>query len=269
MSKFKEALEGLSPSEQRAIVKGLKGQQAVKVHNHEWGDKHIRFGYCSDTHIGHKEFSEQLWDKMCQFFKREKVELVYHAGDVLEGMSGREGHIYELRHIGASAQMAAASSLIRSADFHLSAIGGNHDLWMVSKANMGLNIGQTLQNVTPNFTHLGDWEADVKLARNVRMKLFHSADGTAYADSYKIQKLIESFTGGEKPNIILSGHYHKQIALFRRNIFGFECGTLCGQTRWMRAKKIQAHLGFGLIELWLGKKGIVRLRHEFVPHYEE
>ena len=179
MSKFKEALEGLSPSEQRAIVKGLKGQQAVKVHNHDWGDKHIRFGYCSDTHIGHKEFSEQLWDKMCQFFKKEKVELVYHAGDVLEGMSGREGHIYELRHIGASAQMAAASSLIRSADFHLSAIGGNHDLWMVSKANMGLNVGQTLQNVTPNFTHLGDWEADVKLARNVRMKLFHSADGTA------------------------------------------------------------------------------------------
>lgn len=80
---------------------------------------------------------------------------------------------------------------------------------------------------------------------------------------------MESFTGGEKPNLVMSGHYHKAMYAFMRNVHAFECGTLCGQTRWMRGKKIQAHLGFGLIELWLGKKGIVRLRHEFIPHYEE
>ena len=179
MTKFNEAMEGLSAAEKRAIVRGLQGQQAVKVHNHDWGEKHIRFGYCSDTHIGHKEFSEPLWDKMCQFFKKEKVELVYHAGDVLEGMSGRDGHIYELRHIGITAQLNAAASFVRSADFHLMGILGNHDLWAMAKANMGINVGQTLEDNVHNFTHLGDWEADVKLARNVRMKLFHSADGTA------------------------------------------------------------------------------------------
>lgn len=179
MTKFDKAMDGLTAAEKRAIVRGLQGQRAVKVHNHDWGDKHIRFGYCSDTHIGHKEFKEELWDKMCQFFKREKVELVYHAGDVLEGMSGRDGHIYALRHIGITAQLNAAASFVRSADFHLMGILGNHDLWAMAKANMGINVGQTLEDNVHNFTHLGDWEADVKLARNVRMKLFHSADGTA------------------------------------------------------------------------------------------
>lgn len=269
MSQFDKALDKLSAAEKRAIVRGLKGQQAVRVHNHDWGDKHIRFGYCSDTHIGHKEFKEELWDKMGQFFKKEKVELVYHAGDILEGMSGREGHIYELRHIGITAQLNAAASLIRSADFHLMGILGNHDLWAMAKANMGINVGQTLEDNVPNFTHLGDWEADVKLAPHITLKLYHGNDGTAYATSYKLQKLVESFTGGEKPNLVMSGHYHKAMYAFMRNVHAFECGTLCGQTRWMRGKKIQAHLGFGLIELWLGKKGIVRLRHEFIPHYEE
>lgn len=179
MSQFDKALDKLSAAEKRAIVRGLKGQQAVRVHNHDWGDKHIRFGYCSDTHIGHKEFKEELWDKMGQFFKKEKVELVYHAGDILEGMSGREGHIYELRHIGITAQLNAAASLIRSADFHLMGILGNHDLWAMAKANMGINVGQTLEDNVPNFTHLGDWEADVKLAPHITLKLYHGNDGTA------------------------------------------------------------------------------------------
>jgi len=101
------------------------------------------------------------------------------------------------------------------------------------------------------------------------MKLYHGNDGSAYAISYKLQKLIESFTGGEKPNIVLSGHYHKAMEMFSRNVFGFECGTLCGQTRWMRGKKIQAHMGFGIIEVWKNGRGIQRLRHEFFPYYEE
>lgn len=115
---------------------------------------------------------------------------------------------------------------------------------------------------------MGEWEADIKLAPNVIMKLFHGNDGTAYADSYKLQKLIESFQGGKKPNIVLSGHYHKQVAIFRRNVFGFECGTLCGQTKFMRGKKLPAHMGFGIIELWVNKTGIARLRHEFFPYYD-
>ena len=127
--------------------------------------------------------------------------------------------------------------------------------------------GKELAHRNPNVHFLGEWEARVQLAPQVEMMLFHSNDGTAYADSYKLQKLIESLEGGDKPAIILSGHYHKQVAVFRRNVFGFECGTLCGQTRFMRGKKIPAHKGFGVIELWCGERGVERLRHEFLPHY--
>ena len=263
-------LPELTPHEKRLIKQSLRVLPPKNVFCHKFYGKHIKFGYYSDPHMGEKHFHEDLWRVMLTVFKREGIEHVYCAGDNLEGMSGRPGHIYELAHIGATAQMNYASEMFSLAPpsmvFHV--IDGNHDLWYKEKSNMGLTAGVELARRNKNVRFLGEWEADVQLHEHVTMKLFHGNDGTAYADSYKMQKLIESFEGGKKPNIILSGHYHKQIALFRRNVFGFECGTLCGQTRFMRGKKIQAHKGFGIIELWAGIRGVERLRHEFFPYYD-
>lgn len=267
-TKFDEMLTHLTPAEKRLIVKGLGRKSKVKRFKHSFGSKHIKFGYFSDPHIGHEKFSEELWDKMISFFKREGIDTVYSPGDIVEGMSGRPGHIYELVDIGFQAQVEHSAELIRACPFHIFSILGNHDLWFKQKGDMGANIGDALEARCKNFTCLGEWEADVVLANNVVMKLFHANDGSSYAISYKIQKLIESFTGGEKPSMVLSGHYHKQIQVFLRNVFGFECGTLCGQSIFMRGKKLAAHMGFGVIEIWVNGTGIERLRHEFIPHFE-
>lgn len=271
-NKLTELISGLSQGERRAVQKGISGHKPIiKKHDHTFSGNHIKFGYYSDPHVGEKHFSEKLWMRMLAYFKREGIETVYCPGDNLEGMSGRPGHIYELTHIGASAQLKYASSLFAEADkkIHFYITDGNHDQWYKEKGNGGLISGQELEARNPNVTFLGEWEAFVTLGKGVDMLLFHANDGTAYADSYKIQKLIESLEGGKKPNIILSGHYHKQVSIFRRNVFGFECGTLCGQTRFMRGKKLQAHKGFGIIEIWVSPKGgIERLRHEFIPDFD-
>lgn len=266
-------INGLSQGERRALTKSLRGGRIeVKRFDHadHFSKRRVRFGYYSDPHCGEKAFIEPLWHRMIAFFKQEGITNVYCPGDNVEGMSGRPGHIYELAYIGATAQINYAASLFHLAPkINFFITDGNHDQWYKEKNNAGLIVGEELAAKCPNVTFLGQWEAVVTLAKGVDMLLFHANDGTAYADSYKIQKLIESLESGKKPNIILSGHYHKQIALFRRNVFGFECGTLCGQTRFMRGKKLQAHKGFGVIEFWVAPKGgIERLRHEFIPHYD-
>lgn len=270
MTKFDDLLKGLTPAEKRAVVKGLGAKPVIKKYDHHFTSKHLKFGYYSDPHVGHSKFIPKLWDRMVTVFKQEGIETVYCPGDNLEGMSNREGHIYELAHVGASAQLNYASQLFQSASgLHFFIIDGNHDQWFKMKSNIGLVAGQELQKRNSNVTFLGEWEADVVLGKGVVMKLYHANDGSAYAISYKIQKLIESLEGGEKPNIILSGHYHKQIQVFTRNVFGFECGTLMGQSQFMRGKKLAAHKGFGIIEVWMSKKGgVERLRHEFFPSYD-
>lgn len=270
-SELVELVSALSPEEQREILKSLKtGKRVIKTHNHTFSSDRIRFGYFSDSHIGAKEFDWLLWEKMATFFRKEKIKVVYSPGDIVEGMSGREGQIYDLEAIGFQAQIelaAKAMAMLKGCEVY--SILGNHDLWFKSKGNAGANVGEELEQRCDHFHCLGEWEADVTIGKGVTMKLFHAGDGSAYAVSYKLQKLIESLEGGNKPSLILSGHYHKQIQMFTRNVFGFECGTLCGQTRWMRGKKIPAHKGFGVIEIWVANKGgIERLRHEFFPHYD-
>lgn len=266
-----QKLNQLSDRELKLIRASLQGNRPQgRLHDHAFYGRHIKFGYYSDPHCGEKHFLEGLWFQMVKTFKKEGIEHVYCPGDNLEGMSGRPGHIYELSHIGASAQLKYASGLFNSSpsslQFHIT--DGNHDQWFKEKGNIGLVAGQELANRCKNVHFLGEWEAKVRLANNVTMLLFHANDGTAYADSYKIQKLVESLEGGKKPNIILSGHYHKQVSIFRRNVFAFECGTLCGQTRFMRGKKLQAHKGFGIIDVTVGLRGIERLNHEFFPYYD-
>ncbi len=206
---------------------------------------------------------------MCAFFKGNGIEKVYSPGDIVDGMSGRPGAIYELEAIGFQAQRnLAVKALDMMKGMEVYSIAGNHDLWFKDKSGVDASICEAIADRCSHFHFLGDWEADVELGKAVTMKLFHANDGTAYATSYKLQKLIESLEGGNKPALILSGHYHKALYMFSRNVHGFECGTICGQTQWMRGKKIAAHKGFGIIDLVVAKKGgIERLTHEFFPSY--
>jgi len=119
-----------------------------------------------------------------------------------------------------------------------------------------------------NYHNLGQYEGDIVIGGKVALKLFHANDGTAYATSYKIEKLIDSFEGGKKPNIVHSGHYHKALYLFKRGVHGFESGTLCGQSEFMRGRKIPAHIGFGIVDVYVDNKGVDRLKHQFIPHYD-
>ncbi len=230
---------------------------------------HVKYGYFADPHIGHEAFKPDLWELMCERFRQEHLEFIVDAGDHLEGMSGRDGHVFELTKLGFQRQMEYAVELYGQLPAPVFGIDGNHDDWYVRKGNCGVIVGEELQRRLPDrYFHLGQGEGDIEIAKGVSIKLVHPNDGTAYAVSYKLQKLIESFTGGEKPNILHEGHYHKAMYMFNRNIHAFECGTLCGQTPFMRGKKIPAHMGFGIVDVYLEKRGVNRLVMEFVPYYE-
>jgi predicted phosphodiesterase len=264
-------LDDLSVGEIKQLLKTTPQHTQKRNYNHNYG-KHIRVGILSDTHIGHSEFDEDLLKYAGETFKKEKVQAVYHAGDILEGMSGRDGHVYELGKVGFSQQINYAVQMFKKyfKGIKMYGITGNHDLWYKIRNNGGIDVGEELQSRLgkDNFEYLGEYEADIKLAPNCIMKLFHPNDGTAYATSYKLQKLIESFEGGKKPHIVVEGHYHKALYMFSRNVHGLEAGTLCGQTGFMRGKKIPAHKGFYILDFEIGERGITKFSPQFYPAYD-
>lgn len=228
--------------------------------------QHIRIGAITDTHIGHQCFEDERLYQAFEEFKKEKVDFVTHSGDVTEGMSHRPGHIYELTHLGYDAQKKHAIKLFSEwTDSNIYAISGNHDRWFL-KSN-GANIVGDLAEAIPNFHFIGHDEGDVSLKGVASLKLWHGEDGSSYALSYRLQKIVESFSGGEKPNALFAGHVHKYVQISERNIYATSVGCLERQTSWMRGKRLSAHVGFCIVDIWVNKTGICKMSTTWYPFY--
>ena len=238
------------------------------VYGHRFSGKHTKIGVISDTHIGNKCFKEDLFQKAVYTFNKEKVDIIYHPGDICEGMSNREGHIYELAIPGITNQVEHASELLKQFNAPVYGITGNHELWATNKANQGLDVGDYLDDKCDNYTNLGQMEADIDIGSGVILKLYHGMDGSAYAPGYRGMKLIESLQGGRKPNILWSGHTHKYVQIFQRNVHYTECACLEDQTQFMRGKKLLAHTGFLIFDVWHNKQGLDRIQTQFYPAYD-
>jgi predicted phosphodiesterase len=212
------------------------------------------------------QFSEQRLFQAYDEFRKEKVDFIVHAGDVSEGMSNRPGHVYELSQIGYDKQKEYAVSLFGQwTDTDIYAIDGNHDRWFIKSG--GAIIVKDIAAVIENFHFLGHDEGDISLKGKAILKLWHGEDGNSYALSYRLQKIAESLSGGEKPNVMVCGHTHKYVKIFERNIWIVSAGSLQAQTQWMRAKRIAAHVGFCIIDVWVNNNGVSKIRETWYPFY--
>ena len=79
-----------------------------------------------------------------------------------------------------------------------------------------------------------------------------------------------SYQGGEKPRILLIGHYHKLEYGYPREVHCVQVGCTQDQTPFMRKKKIHAHLGGVIIECNQAVTGeINRFKIEFLTFFDK
>ena len=227
----------------------------------------IKFAVLSDMHIGSQYTPEERIKYALDECLKNDIRLILFSGDVTEGMSGRDGHVYELSHIGYNEQRQAAINIFEPYKnmFDFKMISGNHDLWYASKANMGaLIVKDICESIGAEY--LGEHEA-VIMMNGIKIMLWHGEDGASYALSYRIQKIIESLSGGEKPHILITGHDHKQGYFFTRNIHTVMGGCIQKQTPWMRRKRLAAHEGFWIIEMTVKDAEVKKFKTEWVAFY--
>lgn len=234
----------------------------------EWnGDKFIRFGLLGDTQINSKYTQITHLHEAYRVYAEEGIDTVYHSGDIDEGEQMRQGHQYECYTQGADDhldEIVRVYPIVQGIE--TSFITGNHDHSLIVRA--GYDIGRAIASKRPDMKYLGQSQAYIELTPNCTLELRHPGDGTAYAMSYKIQKMIEAMSGGEKPNLLAVGHYHKAEYLFYRNVHAIQTATLQAQTPWMRGKGIAAALGYWMIEMTVDGEGhIQRFTPTYFPFY--
>lgn len=238
------------------------------IHTVAWnGDRIIRFGAVSDTHLASKQQQITHLETFYDICQRDGIKDIYHSGDITEGVNMRQGHQYEVFAQGSDDQEEYVIERYPKREGIITHfITGNHDHSSIK--NSGHDIGRRIAEHRPDMHYLGTSNAKVLLTPNCTMELNHPLDGASYALSYTLQKSIDAMSGGEKPNILLNGHHHKALYLFYRNIHAFELGTFQSQTPFMRGKRIPAHMGGWIIELHVSEDGTVaRCKGEFVPFY--
>ena len=116
--------------------------------------------------------------------------------------------------------------------------------------------------------YLGRDCAIVNVTPNCTLELRHPWDGTAYAISYKVQKMIEAMEADSKPNILAVGHYHKQEYIFYRNIHALQTGCFQSQTPFTRGKGISVVMGGYIITARVDENGYIQaFDPAFIPFY--
>jgi len=231
----------------------------------------VRFGLVSDTHLCCKE--ERLSELHTQYdlFEKEGITTVFHAGNPIDGYVQRiNGESVFETTIDGQSNYFAENYPQRDGIHTYFITGDDHESWFAP----GFNIGAYMEHVArtagrTDLTYIGHVEADVEVkvgnsSRSTIIKIQHPGGGSAYARSYTGQKQVEAFEGGEKPAILVQGHYHVSNHMVDRNIQVIGMPGFQSQTIFARKKRLRMEVGGAILEFKVNSEGAVtRCRVEF------
>lgn len=208
----------------------------------------VRIGIVSDTHLCSKHQQLTYLKAIYKRFADEGINIVLHAGDLLEGVRMYRGWELEVLFHGADDQVAyAVANYPKEKGITTYLISGNHDLSFMT--NSGVNVVKRVCSQRDDMVYLGEYGAYLDLPLGLRAYLHHGAGGVPYARSYRLQKAVENFPPGNKPKLYCSGHYHVTATLpDYRNVFAMKPGCFQSQTEFLRRLGVAPDVGGWIME---------------------
>jgi len=241
------------------------------------GDGWQVFGFTSDNHLCNRHARLDVLREAYKTFAAEGITTVFNGGNWIDG---------ECRFN--KCELVTAPGLDHQLDYFIQEwpahpgittkyiAGDDHEGWYAQREN--IEVGRYLEMRAKDqgrndLSYLGYGEADIQLqgaGGSAVMRVVHPGGGSAYALSYAPQKIVEMYQGGEKPSILMVGHYHKFDWCPPREVQVVQMGCTCDQTMFLRKKKIQVFVGFGIIKMkqdpWDGH--ITRFAVEWFPFFD-
>lgn len=227
------------------------------------------FAVLSCTHYGSLYSNVEGTREFYREAKRQGATMVLHCGDVCDGYRMYKGQEFEQQDIGWEAQVKRFNDVAPD-DLPTHFISGNHDESLKKLA--GIAPGPDLERRRPDWHFLGESYGRVTLkaggSRECVVDLMHPSGGTAYALSYKSQRIVEQLEGGSKPDMLFIGHFHKADWMpTYRNVCVSLAGTFQWQTPFMRNLGSAAHVGGWIVKVRMGE-GCNVFTGSFVAFYK-
>lgn len=234
------------------------------------GDNVFTFGIVSDTHFcsNHEKLNElHTFYDIC---RKEGIKVIVHAGDLVAGWGMYRGQENEVHTFGAEKQAQyVIDNYPKVENVKTYFCSGNHDLSWWQKS--GIDIGNLVAAKRPDMIYLGQYQGNLTI-NGIDIRLLHPDKGGAYAISYNLQKIVEQLPSGEKPHILIAGHYHTAIYFFYRLVHVIQAGCFEGQTLYLLRKGINPMIGGWTVKVRLGgkdKKTILSFTPTFIPFFHQ
>ena len=256
----------------------LLANTVARVLNHDrLRGAELRIGLLADPHLCSTKQRLDVVEAGFEEFKRQRIKTVYVLGNMIDGHLERiNGSEVMLRNVTDQCAYMADHWPSRSGIKSKFITGDCHEGWYAKK--VGLNVGRHMEDVARrrgrrDLEYIGHMEVDVELPSGGEtptvLRLLHPGGGSAYAQSYKAQKIVESYQGGEKPHVLAIGHYHKMGFFHPRGVPTVLAGCCQDQTRFMRKLQLSAHVGFVVLRLKFDQGGGVSMvTPEMYPFYD-
>lgn len=234
----------------------------------------VRIGFVTDNHLGSRYERLDVLNALYDIFKSKGIDTVYNAGNVIDGearFNKFDIHTYGMEN---QCNYFAQKYPKRDGIKTYFITGDDHEGWYVQRE--GVNIGKFMESKAhehgrDDLVYLGHMEHDIILKApkgSAVLRVIHPGGGSSYAYSYTSQKIVESYSPGEKPNIVLGGHYHKASYNFIRGVHFVQGGCTMDQSPFMRKKRLEAHVGGWICEYEIADNGvIISFSAEFFPFY--
>ncbi len=217
-------------------------------------DNTFVFGASGDQHIASKYTRYDVLNDLYARFEAAGVDRVFNTGNWIDGDARFNKFDLEAHGLDPQCKLLAERFPKIEGVSTYAIWGDDHEGWYAQRE--GVDVGKYAEGVMKNagrtdWHDIGFMEGHVELVNAntgavAILAVVHPGGGSAYALSYSIQKIVESYEGGEKPHVALYGHYHKLWAGLIRNVWVAQTGCTQDQTIFMRKKRLEAHVG-GLV----------------------
>ena len=218
---------------------------------------HTELCVVSDTHLGNIHQQLHFLNEVYQEAYKRGINTVLHCGDLVDGNypTRPEQPRQQFLH-GFDEQIGYVVDMYPKVDgITTKFILGSHD--ETHYKNDQATAGFWIPKCRPDMEYLGQDYAIININK-MKIMLDHPGGGSSKALSYQLQKRIELLESGNKPKILLTGHYHKSYSFVYRNVRGILVGSCCDTTQFQQKKILSNIMGAYFLDIYSDKYGNIQ-----------
>lgn len=215
---------------------------------------HTQLCVVSDTHLGNIHQQLHFLNEIYEEAYKRGIKTVLHCGDLVDGnyTNRPEQPRQQFLH-GFDEQIGYVVDMYpKVKGITTKFILGSHD--ETHYKNDQATAGFWIPKCRKDMIYVGQDMADLSINK-IKIRMDHPGGGSSKAVSYQLQKRIELLESGNKPKILIAGHYHKSYSFVYRNVRGILVGSCCDLTQFQQKQGLSNVVGAYFLDIYSDKNG--------------